>query len=68
MRNMLIRFVLDSKGRKRKVMLSYRACLDLIEKAEELNCLKAYDKAKSKKPKFSNAEEVFRRIGIKANK
>ena len=65
---MAIQFVIDSKGRKKSVLLNYSDYQDLLEKADELACIKAYDNAKSKKQKFSSAEEVFRRIDLKAGK
>lgn len=65
---MAIQFVVDSKGRKKSVLLTYSDYTDLLEKADELACIKAYDNAKSKKQKLSPADEVFRRLELKASK
>jgi hypothetical protein len=63
---MSIQFLTDAKGRKKSVLLNYSEYKDLIEKADELACIKAYDAAKAKKQKFSPAEEVFRKIEVKS--
>jgi hypothetical protein len=49
-------------GRKKKELMKYNDYLNLVMKAEEFDCIKAYDNAKSKKQKFSTAKYAFRRI------
>jgi hypothetical protein len=63
---MAIQFFIDSKGRRKSVLLTYSDYQKLLEKADELATIKAYDKAKSRRQKFSPADEVFRRIESKA--
>lgn len=59
---MTIQFLVDSMGRKKKELMKYNDYLNLVMKAEEFDCIKAYDNAKSKKQKFSTAKYAFRRI------
>ncbi len=63
---MTIQFLTDSKGRRKSVVLKYSDYQNLVEKADELATIKAYDTARAKKQKFSPAHEVFSRIESKA--
>jgi hypothetical protein len=65
---MTIQFLTDAKGRKKSVLLNYSDYKNLIEKADELASIRAYDAAKAKKQKFSPADEVFRRIEAKTRR
>jgi phage anti-repressor protein len=59
---MTVQIFTDTKGRKKSVLLNYNDYQMLLEKADELACIQAYDKAKSTKQKFSTAKDVFARI------
>ena len=59
---MTVQIFTDTKGRKKTVLLTYADYQKLMEKADELACIKAYDHAKSSKQKFSPAKDVFERI------
>lgn len=62
---MAIQFFIDAQGRKKSVLLDYSDYQKLIEKADELATIRAYDAARAKNRKFSSADEVFKRIEVK---
>jgi len=59
---MTVQFLTDAKGKKKSVLLNYGDFQKLIEKTDELACIKAYDMAKGKQQKFSPEKAFFQRI------
>ena len=53
-------FLIDKKGKKISVMLSFKDYEQLLEDSEELSAVKAYDKAKAKKETYLPLREAIR--------
>lgn len=60
--NMRTQYITDSNGNKVSAVLPIKEYEAILEKLDELHCLKAYDKAKSKKQHFISAAEAFKQI------
>jgi len=65
---MKIQFVANSNGKKSGVLLPIKEYQKLLEKIEELEDIKLYDKAKSRKNSFIPIEEAFAKLDSKRNK
>jgi hypothetical protein len=59
----VVRFKKNAKGRKIEAVLPFRLYKKLIEQAEELEDIRAYDKA-MKNPDFVPLEEVKKQLGL----
>jgi PHD/YefM family antitoxin component YafN of YafNO toxin-antitoxin module len=59
---MKTQFVTNNHGKKIAVILSVKDYERMVEDLEELECIKAYDKAKSRKTEFLPAADVFKAI------
>ena len=59
---MRTQFIMDDLGKKIAVILPVKDYEKILEELDELECIKAYDKAKSRKQEFVPAEEVFKAI------
>ena len=59
---MKTQYVTDDNGKKVAVILPLDEYEKLLDDVDELQSIKAYDKAKSRKQEFTPAEEVFKRI------
>jgi exonuclease VII small subunit len=57
-----VQFVTDSKGQKTGVLLSMKQYEKMLEELEELEDIKAYDKAKRKAGKSQNFEEFLKEL------
>jgi hypothetical protein len=57
---MKTQFITDAKGEKLAVVLPIKDYEKILEKLEELEDIKAYDKAKSRKETFVPAEDKFK--------
>ena len=57
-----VQFVTDAKGQKTGVLLSMKQYEKLLEDSEELEDIKAYDKAKRKPGKSQNFEEFLKEL------
>lgn len=55
-------FITDHFGNKKAVVLPLKDYNSLLEKVEELEAIKAYDKAIKRKQTFSSADDVFARL------
>jgi hypothetical protein len=59
----VVRFRKDANGKKIEAVLPFRLYKKLIEQAEELEDIRAYDEAK-KNPDFIPLEEVKKQLGL----
>lgn len=59
---MKTQFITDSTGEKLAVILPIKEYEKLMEELDELQDIKAYDKAKSRKQTFVLAEDMFKAI------
>jgi len=60
---MKAQFVTDTKGKNVAVLISLKEYNKILDELDELNCIRAYDKAKAKKSKkFISASSMFRLI------
>ncbi|MFT4205365.1 MAG: hypothetical protein QM610_15785 [Chitinophagaceae bacterium] len=55
-------FITDNKGNKLSVLLSVKDYEALLDELEELEDIRAYDKAKKKEQTFIPAEELYQKI------
>jgi PHD/YefM family antitoxin component YafN of YafNO toxin-antitoxin module len=62
---MKTQFVTDTNGEKIAVILPIKDYEKLMDELEELQDVKAYDKAKNRKQTFMEAEEMFKAIDQK---
>lgn len=58
-------FVTNGHGQKVAVILPIKDYEKMLEDLDEYACIKAYDKAKSRKQEFLPAEDVFKSIEAK---
>jgi len=58
-------YVTDAAGKKTAVIVPVKDYERLIESMDELECIKAYDRAKSRKKTFVSAQEMFAAIESK---
>ena len=56
---------MDDRGKKLAVILQMKEYERILEELDELECIKAFDKAKARKKEFIPAQEVFKRIETK---
>lgn len=59
---MKTQFVTDDHGKKVAVILSIKDYEKIMDDLDELDCIKAYDQAKSRKQEFVPATDVFNAI------
>ncbi len=59
---MKTQFVTDDTGKKIAVLISMKEYKKILDELDELDCIKAYDKAKARKQEFIPAEQVFKQI------
>ena len=59
---MKTQFITDSSGKKISAILPIKEYEQMIEKLDELNCIKAYDKAKGKKQQFVPLNHALREV------
>ncbi len=59
---MKTQYVTDAAGKKTAVIVPVKEYRQLLEHADELECIRAYDRAKSRKTRFVPAEDVFAAI------
>lgn len=59
---MKTQYITDDNGKKVAVILPITEYEKLMEEVDELESIKAYDKAKSRKQEFAPAAEVFKSI------
>ena len=59
---MKTQYVTDDNGKKVAVILPLTEYEKLLDDVDELESIKAYDKAKTRKQEFVPAEEVFKSI------
>lgn len=59
---MKTQFVTDDHGKKVAVILPVKNYEKIMDELEELECIRAYDKAKSRKQEFVLASDVFKAI------
>jgi hypothetical protein len=57
-----VKFITDTKGNKTGVLLSIKTYQKLIDDAEELDAIKAYDHAKKNAGKTRNFDEFVKEI------
>ena len=55
-------FITDDHGEKVAVILPLKDYEKLMEELDELECIKAYDKAKQGRQEFLEADDVFNAI------
>jgi hypothetical protein len=65
---MRTQFIMDDLGKKIAVIVPFKDYEKILEELDELECIKAYDKAKSRKNEFFPAEQVFKSIEQKRKK
>ena len=58
-------FIVDENGDKESVILSFKEYSDILDELEELEAIKAYDKAKASNEKSLDFQDVIRNIEIK---
>ena len=63
--NLHLQYITDNHGHKVSVVLPIRDYEKILEQLDEIECIKAYDKAKSHKHEFLPADEVFKQIETK---
>ncbi len=61
-------FITDNKGRKISAVLPIKKYEQLLEELEELEDIKAYDKAMKKKLEFVPLQQAFKEIDISRKK
>jgi PHD/YefM family antitoxin component YafN of YafNO toxin-antitoxin module len=59
---MKTQFITDDHGKKVAVILPVKDYEKMMEELDELECIKAYDKAKARKQEFIPAADVFKAI------
>ena len=59
---MKTQFVTDNTGNKIAVLVPMKEYEKMMDDLDELNCIKAYDKVKSRKQEFIPAAEMFKSI------
>ena len=59
---MKTQFVTDDHGKKVAVILPVKEYKRIMDDLDELECIKAYDKAKARKQEFIPASDVFKAI------
>lgn len=59
---MKTQYVTDDHGKKVAVILPVKDYEKIMEELDELECIKAYDKAKARKQEFVPAADVFKAI------
>ena len=59
---MRTQFIMDDHGHKVAVIVPVKDYEKIMDELDELECVKAYDKAKARKQEFVPAEEVFKAI------
>lgn len=59
---MKTQYVTDDQGKKVAVILPVKDYEKIMEELDELECIKAYDKAKARKQEFVPAADVFKAI------
>ena len=65
---MRTQFVTDDHGKKTAVLLPIKDYEKILDELDELECIKAYDKAKSHKQEFMPAGDIFKAIEQKRKK
>ena len=65
---MKTQFVTDDHGNKIAVILPVKEYKKIMDDLDELECIKAYDKVKSRKQEFLPAADVFKAIDQKHKK
>jgi len=64
---MQTQFITDKKGNKISVVVPIKEYEQILEQLDELACIRAYDKAKSKKQQFVPLNEALRQVEKKRN-
>jgi hypothetical protein len=59
---MRTQYITDANGNKISAVLPIKEYESILEQLDELHCLQAYDKAKSRKQHFIPAAEAFKQI------
>lgn len=59
---MKTQYVTDNHGKKVAVIVPVKDYEKLMDELDELQCIKAYDKAKARKQEFIPASDVFKAI------
>ena len=59
---MKTQYVTDDHGKKVAVIVPVKDYEKLMDELDELECIKAYDKAKARKQEFIPAADVFKAI------
>lgn len=59
---MKTQFITDDHGKKIAVILPVKDYEKIMDELDELECIKAYDKAKARKQEFVPAADVFKAI------
>lgn len=65
---MRTQYITDAAGNKVSAVLPIKDYEAILEQLDELRCLIAYDKAKSRKQQFIPAAEAFKQIEKKRKK
>ncbi len=66
---MQTQFITDTKGKKISAILPIKEYEVMLEQMDELACIKAYDKAKSKKSQqFISLKDTFKLVEKNRNK
>ena len=55
-------FITDNQGQKIAVILPMKDYEKMMAELDEYECIKAYDKAKARKPEFMPAAEMFKAV------
>lgn len=64
---MRTQFITDAKGTKISAIVPIKEYESILEQLDELHCIKAYDKVKSKKQHFVPATEFFEQVEKRRN-
>jgi len=59
---MKTQYITDDHGKKVAVVVPVKDYEKLMDELDELECIKAYDKAKARKQEFIPASDVFKAI------
>jgi len=59
---MKTQYITDDHGKKVAVIVPVKDYEKLMDELDELECIKAYDKAKARKQEFIPASDVFKAI------
>ena len=59
---MKAQFVTDEQGKKVAVILPMKAYEKILDELDELECIKIYKEAKTRKPEFVKAEDMFNAV------